>query len=183
MKLLRVAVLFVSLLYPFAVYLGLRHFDARSLVLLLVVIAGLRILTDKHSALNHWLWVPLFGLLVFWVLVSNSETGLKLYPVFMNASFLAMFAWSLKHPPSVIERLARLQYADFPEHGICYTAKVTKVWCAFFIANGSVSLATALWGSDELWTLYNGLIAYLLMGMLFGGEWLVRQRVMRLADE
>lgn len=183
MKLLRVAVLVISLLYPFAVYLGLRHFDARSLVLLLVVIAGLRILSDKHSALNHWLWVPLFGILVFWILVSNSDTGLKLYPVFMNASFFAMFAWSLKHPPSVIERLARLQYADFPEYGSRYTTRVTKVWCAFFIINGSVSLATTVWGSDEVWALYNGLIAYLLMGILFSGEWLVRQRVMRLADE
>lgn len=183
MKFLRIAVVAISLLYPFAVYLGLRHFDARSLVLLLVIIAGLRILSDKHSALNHWLWVPLFGILVFWILISNSDTGLKLYPVFMNASFLAMFAWSLRHPPSVIERLARLQHGDLPERGSRYTAKVTRVWCGFFIVNGAVSLATVLWGSDEVWTLYNGLIAYLLMGLLFGGEWLVRQRVMRLADE
>jgi uncharacterized membrane protein len=179
---LRVAIVLISLLYPFAIYLGLRHFDARSLVLLLVAVAGLRILTDKHSALNHWLWVPLVGLLVFWILLSNSAIGLKLYPLFMNLSFFTMFAWSLRHPPTVIERLARLQYREFPKMAVRYTTKVTQIWCAFFVFNGTISLATALWGSDEVWALYNGLIAYLLIGILFAGEWLVRQRVLRLAN-
>jgi uncharacterized membrane protein len=47
----------------------------------------------------------------------------------------------------------------------------------FFAVNGSVALATALWASTALWTLYNGLVAYLLMGALMGGEWLVRRRL------
>jgi uncharacterized membrane protein len=37
-------------------------------------------------------------------------------------------------------------------------------------------LYTALWTSAETWTLYNGLIAYLLIGALVGGEWLIRAR-------
>ena len=41
----------------------------------------------------------------------------------------------------------------------------------------TLALATALWASDKTWALYNGLIAYLLMGALFAGEWLVRGRV------
>jgi uncharacterized membrane protein len=51
---------------------------------------------------------------------------------------------------------------------------VTQLWCAFFIANGAVAIYTALFGSRDDWALYNGLIAYLLMGGLFGGEWLYR---------
>jgi uncharacterized membrane protein len=31
----------------------------------------------------------------------------------------------------------------------------------------------------EVWTIYNGFIAYLLMGALFGGEFLVRRVVRR----
>jgi uncharacterized membrane protein len=42
--------------------------------------------------------------------------------------------------------------------------------------NGSMALITALWSSFEVWSLYNGLIAYVLMGLLFGGEYWVRQR-------
>ena len=42
---------------------------------------------------------------------------------------------------------------------------------------GKSALVTALWMSDRAWALYNGLIAYVLIGLLFGAEWLVRQRV------
>ena len=42
---------------------------------------------------------------------------------------------------------------------------------------GALALVTALWTSDRTWALYPGLIAYGLIGLLFGGEWLVRQRV------
>lgn len=183
MKLLRTALVVISLLYPLAVYVGLQHFDARSLVLLLVAVAGLRVLSDANAAHHQWLWVPLFGVLVFWILISNSDTGLKLYPVLLSLSFLIMFAWSLRHPPSMVERMARLREPNLPPAAIPYTATVTKVWCLFFILNGGLSLATALWASTELWLLYNGLIAYLLMGLLFGGERLVRQHFVRAVND
>jgi len=32
-----------------------------------------------------------------------------------------------------------------------------------------------------LWTLWNGLLSYLLIGLLMAGEWLVRQRIRRAA--
>ena len=48
---------------------------------------------------------------------------------------------------------------------------------AFFIGNGGIALVTALYGDMSLWTAWNGMISYLLMGMLMAGEWLVRQRV------
>ncbi|MEX1032908.1 MAG: hypothetical protein WDZ30_06075 [Cellvibrionaceae bacterium] len=179
----RVALVLVTLLYPLAVYFGLHYFDARSLALLLVVAAGLRLFANKTVPLNHWFWLPLVGVLVLWILVSNTTTGLKVYPVLMNLSFLTMFAWSLKHPPTVVERMARLQYGELLPQARRYTTTVTKVWCGFFIINGAISLATSLWATDEVWALYNGLIAYLLLGTLFGIEWLIRQRVMRLASE
>ena len=67
--------------------------------------------------------------------------------------------------------------ADLAPAAVAYTRRVTQVWCGFFVFNGAVSLGTALWGSPAAWALYNGLLAYVLMGVLFGGEWLLRQRV------
>lgn len=32
---------------------------------------------------------------------------------------------------------------------------------------------------EEAWALYNGFISYLLMGLMFAGEWLIRRRVRR----
>ncbi|MOA12225.1 hypothetical protein D3C78_1321990 [compost metagenome] len=62
-----------------------------------------------------------------------------------------------------------------------YTRRVTQVWALFFLANGLVVIALNLWAPLSWWTLYTGLIAYGLMGLLFAGEWLVRQRVRRQA--
>ena len=90
---------------------------------------------------------------------------------------LVVFATSLVFPPSAVERIARLTEPDLPPAGVAYTRRVTQVWCGFFIFNGALALVTALRMSDRAWALYNGLIAYGLIGLLFGAEWLVRQRV------
>jgi len=118
-------------------------------------------------------------LLVGVAIWSNALLPLKLYPVLVNAAFLAAFGWSLTTPRSMVERLARLTEPDLPPSGVAYTRTVTKVWCGFFIVNGAIALATALWASEATWSLYNGVIAYVLMGILFGGEYLVRLRVKR----
>ena len=95
----------------------------------------------------------------------------------MNVAMLALFGASLLKGPTVVERLARLHDPALDAHGVAYTRRVTQVWCGFFIVNGSIGLATALWASEQTWALYNGFITYVLMGSLMGGEWLVRRRV------
>ena len=42
-----------------------------------------------------------------------------------------------------------------------------------------MALFTVLHADIRLWTLWNGMIAYFLMGTLMACEWLVRQRVMK----
>ncbi len=74
----------------------------------------------------------------------------------------------------MIERFARLQEPDLPESGVKYTRTVTKIWCVFFIINGSISFSTCFMDM-KIWMLYNGFISYLLIGTLFISEWLVRQ--------
>ena len=107
----------------------------------------------------------------------DDDVLLRWYPVLINAAMLALFAGSLFVGMPVIERLARLQEPDLAEAGVRYTRQVTKVWVGFFVINGTIAAALTLWAPLAWWTLYNGLIAYLLMGLLFSGEWLVRQRV------
>lgn len=180
--LLRLLIGLLTLLYPVAVYVGLQTFDARHLVILLLILAAARLLTlDQKTPLNHWLWLPLLAILGLWSWLTNSSLGLKFYPVLVNLCFLVFFAWTLRVPPSMIERLARLQDPHLPERAVPYTRQVTWVWCGFFAVNGTLALLTAVYASDALWAAYNGFIAYLAMGLLFIGEWLVRQRVIRAA--
>lgn len=175
-------VVLVSLLmlaYPLLVWLGLARFEPRALALLLAAVALARALITRERV---WFVGAAGGLLLAVIAAAaNDATALKLYPVLVNGVLLVLFAASLLHPPSMIERLARLREPDLPAHAITYTRRVTQVWCAFFAVNGGIALYTALYTSAATWALYNGLIAYLLIGLLFAIESLVRQRVRRRA--
>ncbi|MEN3293994.1 MAG: hypothetical protein V7642_3247 [Burkholderiales bacterium] len=145
-------------------------------LLLLAALARLPALKTGRAA-RWWLGgALLLAALAVW---SNALLPLKLYPVLVNAVMLSLFGYTLISPPSMIERLARLREPYLPSEAIVYTRRVTQVWCGFFVINGAIALATALWASPAIWSLYNGVIAYLLMGLLFGVEYLVRLRLKR----
>lgn len=170
-----------TLAYPLAVYAGLGRVEPKLMALALVALAAARAWATRQPLwLAAGVGTALLGLASWF---GDAWLPLKLYPVLVNAVLLAVFALSLARPPSVIERLARLTEPELPPAGVAYTRGVTQVWCAFFVLNGTLALVTAMWASPELWALYNGLIAYGLMGLLFFIEWLVRRRVKaRLAD-
>jgi uncharacterized membrane protein len=109
----------------------------------------------------------------------GSSSAMLYYPVLVNAVMLIVFASSLVSPPTVVERIARLRHKDLPNQAIPYLRRVTAAWCVFFVANGGIALYTATISSFETWALYNGFIAYLLIGAMFAGELLIRIRVMR----
>jgi len=166
------------ILYPIIVYTGLSYFEPRYVAVALICVFLLRLAT--HSKSNQP-WLKLTSVMAIAVLlfsvVFDQAIGVLLYPVAMNLGLLSIFAYSLYKKPCVIETLARLQEPDLDEFAVQYTEKVTWVWCLFFCINGSIALYTALYASIAQWTLYNGLISYLLMGTLMSVEWLVRWKV------
>ena len=173
--LLSAALLVVSLAYPVVVYLALGHVSPRWIALLLVVLALARAWVTRES---FWLVAAaLAGVLAAAGALGDQWGPLKLYPALVNLVMLGLFATSLWRGPSVVERLARLREPNFPPAAVAYTRRVTQVWCGFFVVNGLVATATALWASAGVWALYNGLLSYIAMGLLMGGEWLVRRRV------
>jgi uncharacterized membrane protein len=169
-----------GLCYPFAVYASLGQVPASVFVLVaLALIVGRLAMLRGHA----WLRIMLGPLLVtmaatILLALVDPDLGAKSYPVLMSLCFAAAFGISLLKPPSLVEIIARLRQPDLPPAGICYTRRVSQVWFVFLLVNAAISAATALSGDMALWTLYNGLVAYLLSGLLFGGEMLVRRRVM-----
>ncbi len=149
------------------------------MALLLVLAAATRLPALKlgHIARYSVAAALLLALVAVW---NNAVLPLKLYPVLVNGALLAVFAYSLVQPPSVIERFARLREPQLPPAAVGYTRRVTQVWCAFFVFNGSIALGTALWASEAVWSLYTSVISYVLMGILFGIEFLFRLRFKRL---
>lgn len=168
----------VTLLYPLLVWLGHGEVEPRLLAGLLLLAAVLRLYTIQNGKTARW-WLAGALLLAVAAVWGNAWTPLKLYPVLVNAVMLGVFGYSLVTPPSLIERLARVKDPELPPYAVHYTRRVTQVWCIFFLINGAIALATALWTSAAVWSLYNGVIAYVLMGTLLGGEYLVRLRIKR----
>ena len=99
------------------------------------------------------------------------------YPVAVNLIMLAVFLSSLRGEQSIVERLARLQDPELSPRGVRYTRNVTTAWCVFFVLTGAIAAITALIGDLKLWTWWNGLLSYGVMGLMFGGEYLLRCRL------
>ncbi|SNY98283.1 hypothetical protein [Halomonas sp. hl-4] len=108
-----------------------------------------------------------------------ADLGMRAYPVAINALMLAVFLSSLWRGMPIVERLARLKEPDLPTAGVAYTRRVTWAWCGFFVLNGSIAAWTALYADLATWTLYNGVISYGLIALMFAGEWLLRHRLRR----
>jgi len=173
LSILLIALLTVA--YPLAMYFVLDHVEPGWMATPLVVLAlGRAWLSRDRVWLAIAAGVAMLGLVGQ---LREDVLPLQLYPVLVNIVLLGVFGYSLLKPPSAIERLASIRNPVLPPEAVAYTRAVTKVWCGFFILNGSMALATALWASHRIWALYNGLIAYGLIGLLFGVEWLVRRRV------
>ena len=165
--------------YPLFVFFGLQYLEVRYIGLVILAVVVLRLVVFRKMA--SWDRVkPLLPLtlassvLCVFIVIFNDPILIKLNPVLISLVMLISFGSSLFRPPSMIERFARLSDANLPDQAIPYTRNVTKIWCLFFFMNGTIAAYTAWFSSMEIWTLYNGLIAYLLMGLIFLVEFLVR---------
>ncbi|QYK01711.1 hypothetical protein [Shewanella psychrotolerans] len=160
--------------YPVAVYFGLNYLPPGVIALVLCLILLLRLAMLKQQVKSMAIPVLVGIGLTAGSFIAKRNDWLLYYPVVINLSMLALFGYSLKHGPSMIERLARFKEPDLPDEAIPYLNRVTQIWCGLFILNGTLAFYTASYASLEIWTLYNGFIAYLLIGLLLGGEWLYR---------
>lgn len=182
--------------YPIAIYLGLGRWSTRTLGLVLLLLLGATLGTrialrmrglDPAERRAH-LWpvirVPLSVVgLVALATALDEARFLLILPVLVNVLLLVQFAASLRGSVSLVERFARLQDPELPPGGPRYCRTVTKVWCGFFVINGAIAGALGVLGLLSWWALYNGLIAYILMGALFTVEYIVRKATFRRFDD
>lgn len=117
-----------------------------------------------------WTVVGLLSCASAAIVATNSEQLLRLYPALVNFGLLIAFGATLVRGPSMIEKFARLGKPDLPPGAVRHTRHVTQVWCGFFVLNGAFSAYTALYWSRANWSLYNGAIAYGLIGLLLVAE-------------
>jgi uncharacterized membrane protein len=171
------------LAWPFLVWFGLTHNSLHWLLPLMALLLVFRLRQGRNVAAPMRFVIQSAALAGIALCIASallkSHQLLLFYPVVINLVMLSVFGGSLFTAMPLVERLARLQHPDLPPTGVRYTRRVTQVWCVFFIGNGAIALCTALHGDMPLWTLWNGMVAYVLMGMLMAGEWLIRRRVIK----
>ncbi len=168
----KVLALVGAIAYPVLVFVALRSdVSVRMLGLGIICLVLLSIVRHKNILLG--VCGIVLAALAF---ISDKEIFLKLYPVVMNCAICMMFALSLRETP-LIQRIAQKMHYEMNEKSIDYSRRVTIVWAIFMGINTLVSLGTVFM-PDWVWTLYNGLISYCLIGLVMGIEYLVRIRVM-----
>lgn len=180
------AVAFIA--YPLLVYAGLTAWSPRwaalGLLLLFLPTAIARLRRMNRGALRALALVPVVTVLALGAAAALDAAGLVLaVPIAISALLLVAFGATLWRPPPMIERFARLQVDDLRPAELAWCRGWTIGWCVFFAVNGAIAGALAAAGELQPWALYNGLISYMLMGMMLSVEIVFRKiRFGRLGD-
>jgi len=109
---------------------------------------------------------------------------LMLPPTLLNALLAWFFGRTLvsgREP--MISTFARIEHASMsgqanaalPPELLIYTRRLTVIWSCLFIGMALCSATLAVSGWYTWWALFTGLISYVLMGMLFLGEYMFRR--------
>lgn len=171
---IRILFLFSLALYPVLVFFGLRHLPPGAIGLLLLVLLAFRfgVLSPEEKPVL----VPMLLIFLAYAAITvatGSETLLLGYPALVNFSLAVIFANSLRQPEPLLLRLVRARKMRISPYAPRYLFWLTATWAVFFVINGSIAVWTTT-RPIEIWTLYNGLIAYIAAGTLMAGEYLFR---------
>jgi uncharacterized membrane protein len=116
-------------------------------------------------------------------LITKSSLTLKIYPALADMVYLVIMGTSILIPPPVVVYFINmfdkkikdnLPAAFFDQ----YCRKAAIIWCVFFVFDGVMAAVTVFWNPgfwdpDLVWGIYNGGITYVLMGLIFTGEYFI----------
>ena len=171
----RIAFIVLLALYPFIIYFGIQvlppSYFAIALAVLLLIRFGLVRPGERAAA------TPALLLLFVYAVASaivGSTRMLLYYPALANFVLCALFAGSLAQGESLLLRFMQARGVKMNPYIAPYLARLTIVWAVFFAMNGLIAVWTTT-VSLEIWTIYNGMISYLLIAALMAGEWIFRR--------
>ena len=179
--LLKIILIAIILIYPFLIFFGIKFLSIKYLGLLIILMFSLRLLILKNSVDKVWIYITILGIiLVLFSMFVNNIIVMLLYPMFISCILCITFAYSLFQDKSIITKIAiKMSNTDLPAFALTYTWYVTLAWCMFFVVNASISLATVIYGAMDVWSIYNGFISYILIGIFMSIEIIVRFLVRR----
>ena len=136
--------------------------------------ASLSGLSDLHK--------PIAGVgvaLIMFALLLKKAVFVLVWPAAINVALAFVFGKTLRSPTPIVERLANMTLRDLDAPLSAaerrYCRSVTWLWCGFFVCNAAVATGLAIVAPLRWWAVYNGAVAYVLVGLLWGGEYIVRK--------
>ncbi len=111
-------------------------------------------------AVLGWLW--------------NDATFLLVLPSATQAAFGALFLRSLSGVP-LIEHFARMVKPELGAGELAHCRSWTRIWGGYLIALAALGLVLARWAPLAVWTVYVGVVNYVLVGALFAVEYVIRK--------
>lgn len=168
----------ISIAYPVLIYTGIKYQVLNYLIVFIAFVFFIRFLCTRKvnstiAIASKYSLVGSIALCIFSLVFKKLELMLY-YPVLVNAVLFIVFAASLFTDKPVITVLAMLKEKELPPFALLYTRRLTVFWSAFFVLNGLIALYTAIINDLNIWTLYNGLISYILIGIIFVAEFILR---------
>lgn len=164
----------------FASYPAVAHFSrpATALAVLAALVAYLLASVWIQHPLR-WLVSPAAGAAVYWA-APPAEWLLFVPPIVINLALAWVFGRTLvRDRVPLISRFALMELGTLNTEVASYTRRLTWLWTALFVAAAGISLALALSGDRDAWSLFTNLINYLLVAALFLGEFVYRRRRFR----
>lgn len=118
--------------------------------------------------------IPIFiMLLVILIFHYTNWIVAKYYPVIVNFVLFCIFFGSTFSEETVIQKMAKLMEPNIKPKALEYTRILTYIWSIFMLANFFISFATVFM-SEKVWAIYNGFLSYILVGVFFIIEYMVR---------
>jgi len=150
-------------------YVGLQWYSPRFVAIVLGIGAVANLLYLQPLRYQTRLLFPLIGTLLLSLLSAlwNQSSAILYLPFLIAINFGLSFGYSLWHPPSIVEVFARMRSNNLSAEAVRYCRLVTWVWVIFFTLNATIAGFTACCTALEIWSLYNGLISYCVVGVLF----------------
>ena len=176
LKIFNIILVCVGICYPFVIFLFPEN---KSILIVMIGICILRALSVTSWQRVSWIALSLVFLIYF--LVGLKELA-YLYPVFINLLFCIIFFLSLRSE-AIITQIARkyeeIRGGILDSKAISYTRNLTKIWILFFIINGLISFCLIFLEDKIYWTIYCGVVSYILIGILFIVEFLYRKFILQ----
>jgi uncharacterized membrane protein len=110
--------------------------------------------------------------LIGWI--SHNGTWLLVLPSATQGTFGLAFLRSLSGVP-LIEHFARMVKPELGAGELAHCRRWTLIWGLYLLVLAALGLGLARWATLAVWTVYVGAVSYVLVGVLFAVEYLIRK--------